>query len=58
MNPTLKGNSALQRFEHGSTIETHNRIMFDFFLGLPHMYVVRPTLLEVTTSTSEQYSSI
>ena len=36
MSPILSGSSALQRFEFGNTVEIRNRIMFDFYLGLPH----------------------
>ena len=39
MSPTLNGNTALQRFEHSNVVEIHNRMMFDFYLGLPHMYL-------------------
>ena len=37
MSPALNGSSVLQCFEHGNTVEIHNGIMFDFYLGLPHM---------------------
>ena len=37
MIPTLNGSSALERYKHGNAIETHNRIMFDFYPGLPHV---------------------
>ena len=36
MNPTLNKSSALQHFEHGNAIENHKRIMFAFYMGLPH----------------------
>ena len=39
MSPTLNGSSALQRFEHGNAVEVRNRIMFNFYLGLPQMFV-------------------
>ena len=38
MSPTLNGSTALQRFERGNAVEIHNGIMFDFYLGLPHLY--------------------
>ena len=38
MSPALNGSSALQRFERSNAIEIRNGIMFDFYLGLPHMY--------------------
>ena len=42
MSPALNGSSALQCFEHGTTVEIHvcNRIMFNFYLGLPHVFKV------------------
>ena len=40
MSPTRNGSSALQRFEHGNAFEIRNRIMFDFYPGLPHILVV------------------
>ena len=39
MSPGLNGSIALQRFERGNAVEIRNRIMFDFYPGLPHMYV-------------------
>ena len=38
MSPTLNRSSALQRFERSNVIEIHNG-MFDFYAGLPHMYI-------------------
>ena len=40
ISPTFNGSSVLERFEHSNAIEIHNRIMFDFYTGLP--YVVNP----------------
>ena len=40
MGPTPNGSSALQHFERGNAIEIHNRIVFDFYPGLPHMYSI------------------
>ena len=37
MSPTLNGSTALQRFEHGNAVKVRNGIMFDFYLGLPHV---------------------
>ena len=37
MRLTLNGSFALQRFERGNVVEIHNGIMFDFYLGLPHI---------------------
>ena len=57
ISPTDNGSSAQQCFEHGKAIEIRNGIMFHFFcLGLSDTYVVRPTILEVVTSTSNQNS--
>ena len=40
MSPTLNGSFALQHFEHGNAVELHNKIMFNFYPGLPHNYIV------------------
>jgi len=32
-------------FERGNAIEIHNRIMFDFYTGLPHSIQISTTLL-------------
>ena len=37
MSPALNGSSAQERFKRGNAIEICNGIMFDFYLGLPHM---------------------
>ena len=37
MSPTLNGSSTLERFEGSNVIEIRNAIMFDFYLGLPHI---------------------
>ena len=39
MSPTLNGSSALEHFKHGNAIKIRNGIMFDFYPGLPHMYI-------------------
>ena len=39
MNPALNRNTALQRFERDSAVELRNEIIFEFYPGLPHMYV-------------------
>ena len=36
MSPALSRNTALQRFECGNAVEIRNRIMFNFYPGLPH----------------------
>ena len=47
MSPAFNGNSALERFERSYAIEIRNRILFDFYPGLPHiiMYNVIQILL-------------
>ena len=44
MSPTLNGSYALQCFEHGNAIETCNRMMFDFYLVLPHIHLFTHSL--------------
>ena len=41
MSLALDGSFALQRFKCSNAVELRNGIMFDFYPGLPHMYVVR-----------------
>ena len=36
---SLNGSFALQHFERSNTIKICNVIMFDFYLGLPHVYI-------------------
>ena len=40
MSPTLDRSFVLQLFEHCITVEMCNGIVFNFYLGLPHMYVL------------------
>ena len=40
MSPVLNGSTALQRFERSKAIEIQNRIMFNFYPGLPHMHAM------------------
>ena len=43
MSPTYNRSFAfIQHFENGNVIEMHNRIMFNFYLGLPHVVIVVP----------------
>ena len=35
--PALNGSSMLERFKRSNASEIHNGIMFDFYLGLPHI---------------------
>ena len=37
VSPALNGSSTLQCFECGNAVQIRNRIMFDFYLGLPHI---------------------
>ena len=37
MSPTRNRRTVLQRFECGKAIIIHNKIMFNFYLALPHM---------------------
>ena len=41
MSPALNGCTVLQRFERDNTVKICNRIMFDFYPGLPHMNLVK-----------------
>ena len=40
MSPALNGNSAIRRFEGSNVIEIRDGISFDFYRGLPHMYLL------------------
>ena len=40
MSPACNGSTALLRFERGNALEIRNRIMFDFYPGLPHISLV------------------
>ena len=35
--PAFNGSTVLQYFEHGNTVKIRNGIIFDFYLGLPHI---------------------
>ena len=39
ISPPLSGSScsAIQHFEHGDVLKIHNKNMFHFYLGLPHI---------------------
>ena len=39
MSPALKGSSTLERFERSDASEIRNGIMFDFYPGLPHLFI-------------------
>ena len=45
MNSTLNGNLAEWRFQHSNGTEIRDRINFDFYTGLPHVYMkLAPTI--------------
>ena len=39
MSPTVNGSFALQCFKRGKAVKLHNGIMFNFYLGLPHIFL-------------------
>ena len=39
MSPALNGSSAIRRFERSDAIKIRDGITFDFYMGLPHMYI-------------------
>ena len=39
MSPALNGSSAIRCFKHSNAIEIRNGITFDFYTGLPHIYI-------------------
>ena len=39
-SPALNGSSALECFEHSNASEIRNRIIFDFYPGLPHVLLL------------------
>ena len=43
MSPALNGSSAIQCFEGSDTIEIRDGITFDFYMGLPHIYIAEPS---------------
>ena len=48
MSHALNGNFVLQHFKHGNAVELRNGIMFDLYLGLPHMHVRIESLRKAT----------
>ena len=42
MSPTLNGSSLMRRFEGSKAIEIRNGITLDFYMGLPHLFVIVP----------------
>ena len=39
VSPALNRNSAIRRFKHSNAIEKHDGITFDFYTGLPHVFL-------------------
>ena len=37
MSPALNGSSAIRRFKHSNAIKIRDRIIFHFYMGLPHI---------------------
>ena len=58
MSPALNENSALEQFEHSNAIKICNRIMFGFYLGLPHMIYDREFSHVVATLLSTKVAPI
>ena len=40
MSPTLNRRSVIQHFKHSDAIEICDRITFDFYMGLSHIYCI------------------
>ena len=54
MSPTRNSSTVLQHFENGNVIKICNRIMFNFYMGLPHMLLCHASpLLYVTQRVVE-----
>ena len=52
MSPILKGSSEIQRFKHGKVIEIRNRIIFEFYTGLPLVfYASNSSIIKVHLSS-------
>ena len=51
MSPALNESSMLEHFERSNASEMHNGIMFDFYPGLPHMYIQVHTSVVPCTPT-------
>ena len=44
MSPALYGSSAIRRFKDRDAIEICDGITFNFYMGLPHMYILITSL--------------
>ena len=40
LSPALNGSSEIRRFERSDAIKIRNGIIFDFYMGLPHIKFV------------------
>ena len=56
MSPALNRNSVLLHFEYSNAIEKRNGIMFDLYLGLPHIHI--HILVPKSCATILEYSFI
>ena len=54
MSPAPSRNSALQRIKLGDALEIHDGIIFGFYSGLPHIYVVHFCLYTSSKITAPQ----
>ena len=59
MSPALNGSSAIRHFEGSEVIEIHDGITFDFYTGLPHIYMSVKKIIEfdLTQEMSSQLQS-
>ena len=58
MSPALNGSSAIRRFEGSDVIEIRDGITFDFYTGLPHVYVVVLVPVLVTQASRPSMSLV
>ena len=49
MSPTLNGSSAIRRFERSNAVEIRDGITFDFYTGLPHIYLIEDTVSAISS---------
>ena len=61
MNPALNRSSAIRHFKHSDVIEIRDGIIFDFYMGLPHLnfYTGLPhlsiTIVQIVQSYTRKY---
>ena len=58
MSPTLNRSSAIQRFEGNDVIEICDRLTFDFYTGLPHVWGIHASMLCIRALPLNQSSNI